>query len=272
MMKPKLIFVKPIDAPFIQWDEQFLATHFRLKIISQDGARGFRFLIFQLKLCLILLYQLPAAKGVFVWFADYHAFFPVLLARLFGKKSIVVIGGYDATSIPSLRYGTFYRPLRAILCRYAVRHADLIVPVAEALGRQLLRHTGSIKGELIPIPTGYDDSKWQFGASKEDLIVTVAAFETESRFKLKGLDFFIRVAQAMPEYQFVLIGASEKGRLILPSIPANLQVLNKMPQPQLAEYYAKAKVYAQFSLSEGLPNAVCEAMLCGCVPVGCDVG
>jgi glycosyltransferase involved in cell wall biosynthesis len=31
-------------------------------------------------------------------------------------------------------------------------------------------------------------------------------------------------------------------------------------------------VYAQFSITEGLPNVVCEAMLAGCIPVGSNVG
>jgi hypothetical protein len=33
-------------------------------------------------------------------------------------------------------------------------------------------------------------------------------------------------------------------------------------------YYQRAKVYAQLSISEGLPNVVCEAMLAGDIPVG----
>jgi glycosyltransferase involved in cell wall biosynthesis len=34
------------------------------------------------------------------------------------------------------------------------------------------------------------------------------------------------------------------------------------------KYYQKAKVYCQVSYHEGLPNTLCEAMLCECIPVG----
>jgi len=37
---------------------------------------------------------------------------------------------------------------------------------------------------------------------------------------------------------------------------------------ELRDSYSRAKVYAQFSVREGLPSVVCEAMLCECIPVG----
>jgi len=40
-----------------------------------------------------------------------------------------------------------------------------------------------------------------------------------------------------------------------------------VPDEELIKYYQKAKVY-QLSEYEGLPNALCEAMLCECVPAG----
>jgi glycosyltransferase involved in cell wall biosynthesis len=44
-----------------------------------------------------------------------------------------------------------------------------------------------------------------------------------------------------------------------------------LSQDKLISYYQKAKVYCQLSMREGLPNTVCEAMLCECVPVGTNV-
>ena len=45
-----------------------------------------------------------------------------------------------------------------------------------------------------------------------------------------------------------------------------------MNQAGLKDYYTKASFYAQFSRSEGLPNALCEGMLYGCIPLGTKVG
>ena len=44
-----------------------------------------------------------------------------------------------------------------------------------------------------------------------------------------------------------------------------------MPQDELREFYRRAKVYCQLSMREGHPNALAEAMLCECVPVGTDI-
>ena len=44
-----------------------------------------------------------------------------------------------------------------------------------------------------------------------------------------------------------------------------------MPGDELLNYFQRAKVFCQFSFSEGLPNTLCEAMLCECIPVGSNV-
>jgi len=45
-----------------------------------------------------------------------------------------------------------------------------------------------------------------------------------------------------------------------------------MGRAELLRFYQRARIYCQPSRREGLSNALCEAMLCGCIPVATDVG
>ena len=77
----------------------------------------------------------------------------------------------------------------------------------------------------------------------------------------------------MSEVPFYLIGV-EKALLEKSgfNFPKNVTLFPKMFQTELRDYYQRAAVYCQPSRSEGLPNTLCEAMSCGCIPVGTDVG
>ena len=54
--------------------------------------------------------------------------------------------------------------------------------------------------------------------------------------------------------------------------PTNVEIVDAVDRRQLLPYYQSAKVYCQPSLREGLPNTLCEAMLCQCIPVATNVG
>jgi glycosyltransferase involved in cell wall biosynthesis len=91
--------------------------------------------------------------------------------------------------------------------------------------------------------------------------------------KKKGLDVLVKVAEGMFSTKFIVIG-------VLPhllkdaqaGVPPNVEILPYVDQPELLRYYQRAKVYCQPSFTEGLPNSICEAMLCECIPVGSRVG
>ena len=52
---------------------------------------------------------------VFGWFASWHTFWPVTLAWLMRKPSVVVIGGYDTANMPEIRYGLQGRGLMRLV-------------------------------------------------------------------------------------------------------------------------------------------------------------
>jgi len=270
-----ILFIKPSESTFVIKDEHFLGQNYPTKVHFYRYGNFMRHLVSQMYLKLWLLKNILTANILFIWFADYHAFLPIFFGRLFRKKSILALGGYDVNSIPELKYGVFTRRLRGWCARYALRNANYLLPVVNSLQEEVKRRVTKIKGEIQVVPFGFDAGKLKVDNRKRktETILTVASVSDLTRMKIKGVDFFVQVAAAMPGVQFAIVGVDGEARAFIENQrPANLTVIGKLAYGDLIEYFQKTKVYAQFSLIEGLPNAVCEAMLCECIPVGSSVG
>lgn len=212
------------------------------------------------------------ADVTFSWFAGSHAFLTVKLAKLLRKKSIVIVGGYEVANIPNINYGLLSRKLSAKMVKNFLNDVDLILPVDKGLKLNLTEL--GIENNIIQVlPTGYDFKEYKnHNDIKENLVITVSVGNTWDRVKLKGLDTFVRSAKFLPEVEYILIGITDEALIRLREIATpNVKFIEPLPQKKLISYYRKAKCYCQLSMREGLPNALCEAMLCECVPVGTEV-
>jgi glycosyltransferase involved in cell wall biosynthesis len=91
--------------------------------------------------------------------------------------------------------------------------------------------------------------------------------------KKKGIDFLLKAAHEMREVPFLVVGIHQSiVDLARRDAPPNVEFVSYIPRDNILPYYQRAKVYCQPSYTEGLPNSICEAMLCECVPVGTAVG
>jgi len=259
----KILFTSTQHTPFITQDLNLLRKFFDVDHLITRG----------LFAPLSILSHMFRADVTFTWFASVYSFAVVLLARMMKKKSFLVIGGVDVARVPELRYGIWLSPWKSLLVGYALRNATKVLAVDASLKKRaidLAHYTGE---NIECIPTGYDTAVWFPAGAKEPFVLTVAKCDDEWKMKIKGLDVLFECARTMPATRFVVIGlASRLLGNINNQIPSNVEVIPFVEQPDLLRYYQRAKVYCQPSYIEGLPNSVCEAMLCACVPVGTNVG
>ncbi|MBM2839990.1 MAG: hypothetical protein HW412_518 [Bacteroidetes bacterium] len=258
----KILFTSTQRTSFITQDLNILRKHFVVDHIITRGV----FAPF------MVLIHILRADITYTWFASVYSFVVVVLSRLMGKRSILVVGGVDVAKIPELRYGIWLSPWKAPLVKYALRNASSVLAVDPSLQKKAIE-LAEYNGENIEcVPTGYDAKLWVPNGHKEPFILTVAVCNNEWKMKVKGIDVLFACARTMSPTRFVVIGLASTLLKEHHSAPANVELLPFVSQTDLLQYYQRAKVYCQPSFVEGLPNSVCEAMLCGCVPVGTNVG
>ena len=272
MKKKRILLIYSNFSSFVEKDFRTLSSVYgvdqyrfhAIKGLVATGYEVFRQFFF-------LVRNIWKYDAVFVWFADYHSLLPVLFARLFHKKAFVVVGGYDVSYLPEYNYGSFNKPIRKFFAKATLELATLCFPVAGSLAEKIKKISYKATVEVLPTST----NPVQFGISefeRSKTVLTIAITKTLQRAMIKGLDRFRELAIAMPDFEFIIIGVDISFREFFDPIPENLKLISLVPYTELPDYYNSASFYAQFSRSEGLPNSLCEAMLCGCIPMGTDVG
>jgi glycosyltransferase involved in cell wall biosynthesis len=272
MQKQSILFVYVNYSSFVKADFEILSSFANVtKYQFKPGKGIFRTGIEVLKEFIYLTFNTSKFDSVFIWFGDYHSLLPALFAKIFRKKSFVVIGGYDVSTLSEYGYGSFSHPIRSFFTRNTFKFVDICFPVAEALRKKLLLINPKAKAETLA--TSADSVKFNFSEyERSKRIITVSGTENHQRLMVKGLDRFRELASYLPEFEFIIIGATDHVKSYFEPIPPNLKLLPPQQFDQISQYYGVASFYAQLSRSEGLPNALCEAMLCGCIPVGTNVG
>ncbi len=287
--KSRLLFIYLSPSTFVRADLDILKIHFDVVkfYFFEKTTNNFASLFRMITQTLWLVKEIRSADVIFGWFVDYHLMIPAFFSRLFKKPLVAVVGGTDAMNIPEWKHGVFASSWRAPIARYIYKRCDLLLPVSKSLISSknsytyhpeeiefgLKKELETINAKVLPVATGYNEAFWKISNTERNPIVTTVAYiDSAKRIWIKGIDLFIRTAREVPDATFQIIGIDESRRSLLgEDLPKNVILIGSKTTSELVEIYNNSSIYLQLSRLEGFPNVLCEAMLCGCIPIGSSV-
>lgn len=266
--KIKILFVYSTLLSFIRRDLDILKKHFDVKRMRITTFHIFRrhsdpLIFFK------LLKEILQTDIVYSWFANWSAFFIVLFSMFLGKKSIIVVGGYDVVYIPEIKYGALGSLLGRFRTKFILEHATKILPFSNYAKIRVLSITK--RTNIYMIPLGCDTEKFRPTRKKKEKLVITVCHVKKNNIVRKGLETFIKSAKYLPDVEFTLIGRhmDDSIHYLKKIAPPNVKFTGYVPDEELVKWYQRAKVYCQLSYEEGegAGGALGEAMACECIPV-----
>jgi len=287
-MKEKILYIYPQYSTFIARDTWFLSRSYNVVTPSQDWTSKWETPLNFLRQFIFLSRHLKGSKAVFVMFGGYWSFLPALSGRISGIPVYIIPGGTDCVSFPSLNYGSLRKPVMRAFIKWSFQLCTELLPVDKSLVRSDYSYYETrdypeqgykyffpdLSTPYRVIYNGFDPDYFDCGkvVKKSGSFITIAQVTSIMRMRIKGIDLIIYLAEKFSNLSFTIVGISDSVIRQLGSIPPNVTLYPFLPQKTFMTYLAESEFVLQLSVSEGFPNALCEAMLCRCIPVGSTVG
>jgi glycosyltransferase involved in cell wall biosynthesis len=258
---PRILFACPSDASFIRIDREVLAERWPVEVWRQPG---------RVTNLLRLLPMFFRADLVVGWWASWPTFWPVTLAWLFRKPSLLIVGGFDTANMPEIGYGFQQGGPQRWLSRWVMRRASKLVTNSNYSRGEIERNIGFPPERVEVIHHGVPDPYGELpGDDARRRMALSVGFVTRANLEIKGQRAFVEAAAELPDVEFVLAGphCDDAAAQLQAKATPNVTLTGWMEQDELDRLFREASVYVQPSHHEGFGVAVAEAMLAGCVPV-----
>lgn len=285
MSTKRIAYIYPHLSTFIRRDIDMLGSKYEVKpfefavkkkwLVPWQFVRQFFFLVRYHR----------SINVYYCHFAGYASYLPALYARLFSKKCLIIVAGTDGAGFKEFRYGNFARKMLGWFTGKSLQMAHHVYPVHESLvyqaydyfedGKPAQGYTHFWpKAKKTPFTPLYYGYSFEFFKPDENIervpnsFITIGNLNESYAFRRKGFDLIIELAKLRPELQFTLVGWDGVKQI---DVPQNVRLLKFMSQPEVVKALCAHEYYFQLSIMEGFPNALAEAMLCGCIPIGSNV-
>lgn len=259
-------------------EDQFFASDFKdagIKIhVAYRQSSGFSFQVLKQLRALLKV-------GYDAVISSLHAPSIYSALAILGIKECKLIVCEESSSNAPLSF------FRKYIFYFATLMADSIVPNSFNESKLMKKLPGRTK-KIHPIWNGYDLSSIPFYSNKINenhgisklLVVGRIAYPKNGINLLKGLSLFLSQNEWLPEVFWVGRRDTDKRSLKMqedmdsyllnnPKIAEKWNWLGVVED--VREYYQSCDALMHVSSYEGLPNAICEAMLSGCFVVASDV-
>lgn len=281
-----LLYFYPIETTFVRSDYALLKKEYRVRKFFFNSKRKALTPFYFLLQFLFLIYYSFSCKKIVSHFSGYHTFLPAVFSRLFSLPHYIILNGTECNNFPEYDYGYLQRPLLFWFSWKSLKWSSKLLPVSPALvhttytyketkykqqGYQAFYRGVSTPYEIIHNGVSHDQFTILNDQPRDPkTFITVATgLSSDNRRGIKGLDLILLLAQLTPENTYTFIGAEKP---VSETFPENVKVLNFVPPSALGKLYNTHAFYLQLSVSEGFGISVCEAMLCGCLPIVSNVG
>lgn len=271
-----------VYATFVKRDIEILQKEFQVSNYHFNTSTKYLLPFVFFKQFFYLIFNFYKFKHIVIQSSGYISFLPVIFSKLFNKSVVIIAIGTDCAKLPEINYGAHIKPILSWFTRFSFRHASLILPVHKSLEKSMYSYIPvkfpnqgirsfdkKIKTEIIEMVNGYDTNKWKnldLERTDHSFLTVTFALDEVGHYR-KGIDLIVELAKQFPNYNFTIVGKV----FLKNKCPKNIKLIQNLTQTELLKVYNQHQYYLQLSMFEGFPNALCEAMLCGCIPIGSNV-
>lgn len=203
--------------------------------------------------------------------------FIVVLGKIFRLPSVVNILGAESANLPSIHYGHLRKffPRRIVL--WTCRNASELVAVSRYQLEILQRH-GMKRAVAHVIPWGVDQAKFQPSHRSTEIplkIIHVANLTPVKDQQTLLKAFFIIRQKLRAKLRIIgpdFMNGKIQALITEYDLGEDVEMTGFILNAELASHYRWADVFMLTSLSEGQNNAATEALACGLILAGTNVG
>lgn len=211
-----------------------------------------------------------------------HTFGPRTLRKLLqkGPKKVISAHVVPASLVGSIVGAKYWLPLATAYMKWFYRRGDKVLAVSGTVARILEQDLGVPKENIETFYNTIDMQRYVAApASKpaararlelsDDAFIVLGNGQVQPR---KRLDIFIKMAETLPDEQFVWVGGIPfkqlgadyaKMQKLMESAPKNLRITGVIPHEQVRDYLLAADVFCLPAEQENHPMCVLEAASAG---------